>query len=144
MPSVVPLVVACGVLIVTLNAWLIARKAKKKQLAAETTAPSPPPSAAVPEELPSIPPPPRAEAAAVAATPPDAVRAAFAAPPPEPRVDAAPPPDAPFATITEILAGSPADAAGLRVGDLVVTFGDATAIDKLKPAVLASQGPIPV
>ena len=57
----------------------------------------------------------------------------------------APPlPDAPFATITEILAGSPAAAAGLRVGDLVVLFGDATAIDKLKPAVLASRGPIHV
>ena len=82
------------------------------------------------------------EAPVAAKEPAVAVRAAFAAPPPESRV--VPPPDAPFATITEILVGSPADVAGLRVGDLVVTFGDATAIDKLKPAVLASQGPIPV
>ena len=52
MPSVVPLVVACGALIITLNAWLIARKAAKKS-AAKTTAPEEPPCVEAPADVPA-------------------------------------------------------------------------------------------
>jgi len=138
-----PLVV-CGALLCLAVGLLFVRKTKKNERAAETPTT-----------------PPRAENSSVVAKEPpaDAVSAAFAAPSPEPTVDAAwtpavaapppnavreTPPGAPFATITEILAGSPAALAGLREGDLIVAFGTATAIGKVKPVVLASKGPIPV
>ena len=52
----------------------------------------------------------------------------------------APPAGAPFCGVVEVRGGSPAAAAGLRVGDRVVKFGDATALSDVKRFVLSNVG----
>mgnify|MGYP002821377174 FL=1 len=75
---------------------------------------------------------------ALAAPPEDARKT----PPPSRSVKPppAPPSNAPWCSITEVRGGSPAAEAGLRLGDLVVAFGDATALDQVKPFVLGHVG----
>lgn len=74
---------------------------------------------------------------AMAAPPEDARKT----PPPTPAVhEPAPPTNAPFASITEVRDNSPAAAAGLRLGDLVVMFGDATALENVRLFVLSCVG----
>ena len=52
----------------------------------------------------------------------------------------APPSNAPWCSITEVRMSSPAAEAGLRLGDLVVAFGDAISLDQVKPFVLGHVG----
>ena len=73
------------------------------------------------------------------AAPPEDARAT---PPPSRSVKPppAPPSNAPWCSITEVRDGSPAAEAGLRLGDLVVAFGDAISLDQVKPFVLGHVG----
>jgi 26S proteasome non-ATPase regulatory subunit 9 len=75
---------------------------------------------------------------ALAAPPEDARKT----PPPSRSVKPppAPPSNAPWCSITEVRASSPAAEAGLRLGDLVVAFGAATSLDQVKPFVLSNVG----
>ena len=75
---------------------------------------------------------------ALAAPPEDARKT----PPPSRSVKPppAPPSNAPWCSITEVRGGSPAAEAGLRLGDLVVAFGDAISLDQVKPFVLGHVG----
>ena len=73
------------------------------------------------------------------AAPPEDARAT----PPPSRVvkpPPAPPSNAPWCSITEVRMSSPAAEAGLRLGDLVVAFGDAISLDQVKPFVLGHVG----